>query len=178
WRPRAPLILLGSAHKILECALRDQEPRFLEFASRQPMISRRIVRARVHRWMIPKNGIMPSFNVQIRIVAGANECMHDLRPIRLTEPRHAMFRHAFMTNPVAFQEGAINVSVLAMHMKNARTEPVNRLHRIDELADQMAGVPFKPEVLVPRRIEEFFPKGRSAKGVRVHHRQMELALRT
>jgi hypothetical protein len=63
-------------------------------------------------------------------------------------------------------------------MKNARAEFVNVGDRIDELADEVAGVPFKAEVLVFAGVEEAFPHGGLPKHIVMHERQMVGALRT
>src|SRR5437773_5526387 len=63
-------------------------------------------------------------------------------------------------------------------MKNARAELVDIGDGIDELADQMAGIPFQSKVLVFGLAEEPLPDGGLAEHVVVHDRQMIRPLRT
>src|SRR6266478_1823412 len=83
-----------------------------------------------------------------------------------------MLSHAGMANAIYFEQLPVDEGVLGVHMKNAWAELMNVRHRIDELADQMAGVPFDAEVLAFRFIKEPLPHCRLCQHVEAHDRQM------
>src|SRR5207248_10062097 len=91
----------------------------------------------------------PAFDVQVGIVAGAQEGVNDLRPVRLAESGKTMFRHARMADTISFEQRAVDVGVLGVNVKNFSPEFVDVGDRINELEDQMAGVPFDAEVFAP-----------------------------
>src|SRR5690348_14290406 len=89
-----------------------------------------------------------------------------------------MFRDAGMTNAVNFQQLPVNVSVLRVNVKNARAESPDVFNRINELADQMARVPFDADIFGFDGIENTFPNRGLAEHVIAVDQQMPRALRT
>src|SRR6266446_3663570 len=83
--------------------------------------------------------------------------MDNLPPVGLAEAGEAMLGYARMTEAIDFKQLAVDKGVLRVNMKNPRAELVNVRHRINELANQMAGVPLKAEVFAGRLVEEPFP---------------------
>jgi len=107
-------------------------------------------RGHVHwlgRVVIAIDRVVPAFNVQIGIVTGAQKGMNNFRPIRLAQPRKTMFRHARMADAVGFEKGPVDIGVLGVNVKNSRTKFVNVGNGVDELAHEMAGVPFDANIL-------------------------------
>ena len=89
-----------------------------------------------------------------------------------------MFRDAGMTNSVNFQQLPIDVSVLRVKVKNARAESPDVFNRVDELADQMARVPFDADVFGFDGVENAFPNRGLGEHVVTVDGQMPRALRT
>src|SRR5437870_809441 len=119
---------------------------------------------------------MPAFDVQVGVVAGANEGMDDFGPVGLSQPGESMFGYAWMANPVGFQEVAIDVGVFGVDVKNARAEFVDVVDGIDKLTDQVAGIPFDSNVLNLRIIEKALPHGGLTEHVVMHDGQVVRAL--
>jgi hypothetical protein len=163
-------------HQMFEVPPGDQKACFLELASCQRMVLLRLNACT--GWMVPVNGVVPAFHVQIRIISSPEKRMNNLGPVRFSQSRHAMLRHPRMTNAITAEQNAMDECVLGMHMKNTRTKLFNVPDRIDELADQMARVPFDPEVFMGGSIEEPFPHGRLSQHVAAHQGKMVRALGT
>src|SRR6188472_670006 len=89
-----------------------------------------------------------------------------------------MFGDARMTNAVNFQQLPVDVSVLRVHVKNARAESPDVFNGIDELADQVARVPFDADVFGFDRVENAFPNRGLGEHVVAVDGQMPRALRT
>src|SRR5439155_26764304 len=109
------------------------------------------------RIMIAKHRVVLAFDVQVRVIARAHQRVNDFRPVSLAESGKPMLRHARMTNPVSLQQLPVDVGVLRVHVKNPWSERAEVRDRINELADQMTGVPFNADVLTLRRIEKPLP---------------------
>jgi len=104
--------------------------------------------------------------------------MDDLRPIGLAEAGEAVLGHAGMARAVGFEQGSIDKGVLGVDMKNARAEGANVCDGIDELADEVGGVPFQAEIVAFSLVEEALPDCGLAHGVVVHEGEMPAALGT
>src|ERR1035441_911330 len=85
--------------------------------------------------------------------------MDNFRPIRLAQPRKAMFRHAGMAKAVSLEQGPVDLCVLGVNVKNPRAKFMDVRHRINELAHQMAGVPLDAKILAFALVEKTFPHG-------------------
>src|SRR5262245_52786527 len=89
-----------------------------------------------------------------------------------------MLRDAGMTNAKGFEELTIDECVFSVNMKNSRAELVNIQNRIDELAKEMACIPFNAEIVAFRFVEKSFPHRRLRKHVVTHNWQMVWSHRT
>src|ERR1051326_8969618 len=83
-----------------------------------------------------------------------------------------MLGDARVADAVGFEQLAIDESVLGMNMENARPEFLNVDDRINELAKEMAGVPFDANVFAFGLIEEALPHGGLREHVVTHDRKM------
>src|SRR5712671_5152265 len=83
-----------------------------------------------------------------------------------------------MTNAVHLQQLPVDVSVLRMYVKNPWAELAKVRDRINELANQMAGVPFDANIITFCRVEKPIPHRGLAENVVVHDRQVISALGT
>src|SRR4051794_6126968 len=89
-----------------------------------------------------------------------------------------MLSHAGMANAIALEQLAVDEGVFGVYVKDARAELVNVRDRIDELTDEMAGIPFQAEVLALGFVEHPLPNRRLPEHVVVHDRQVIRPLRT
>src|SRR5438874_13310059 len=89
-----------------------------------------------------------------------------------------MLRHTRMADAISFEQAAIDKCVLGVDVKNPRAEFVDVLDRINELADEMAGVPFDAQIVRAAVVKEFFPDGGLPQHIVMHDREVIRALRT
>src|SRR5437867_4915797 len=122
--------------------------------------------------MIAENRVMPAFDIQIRIIAGPKERVNDFGPVALTQAGKAMLRYARMAKAIDLEQLTVDEGILGVHMKDPRAELVNVSDRIDQLADEMAGVPFHAEILTVAFIEEPLPHRRLRQHIEAHDRQV------
>lgn len=127
--------------------------------------------------VIAINRVVPAFDVEVRIVTGAQEFVDDLRPVSLAQAGKAMLGHAGMAEPISLQQGPVDESVLGVDVKNARAEFAQVGHRINELAEQVAGIPLQSDVFAFALVEKAFPEGGLAHHVVVHDGLMPGPLR-
>ena len=83
-----------------------------------------------------------------------------------------MLRNSRMANAISFEELTIDERVFCVNMENPGAEFVNVQDGIDELAKQMARVPFNPEVFTFAFVEETFPHRRLREHVVAHDREV------
>src|SRR5882762_8389002 len=107
--------------------------------------------------MIAEDRVVPAFEVQIGIIPDAEQSMDYLRPVRLAEPGEAMLGDARMAEAIDFEQLSVDKSILRVHMENARAKLVDVRNRIDELAEQVAGVPLQAEIIAFCFVEQPFP---------------------
>src|SRR3954464_40009 len=102
---------------------------------------------------------MPAFDAEVAVVAGAEEFVDDLGPVALAEAGETVFGAAGVAEAVAGEEGLVDVGVLGVDVEDARAEFAYVLKGIDELADEVGGVPFDADVVEGDGFEDFGPEG-------------------
>src|SRR4051812_22744630 len=102
--------------------------------------------------------------------------MHDLRPVALAEPGKTMLGHARMADAILLEQRSVDEGALCMNVKDPGPKFLDIRDRIDELADEVAGIPFQPNVCLLGGIEETLPHRRLAKHIIIHYRQVVWAL--
>src|SRR5437667_12615263 len=88
-----------------------------------------------------------------------------------------MLRHAGVTDSVLLQQPAIDERVFRMDVKDPLAKFVDVRDRVDELADQMARIPFQAEVLAWAFIKQPFPERGLPEHVVMHNREVIWPLR-
>ena len=120
---------------------------------------------------------MPAFDVEVRIVAGADEFVNDLGPIGLAEAGEAVFGNTGVAEAVAAEEWFVDLGILGVDMEDAFAVFADVLEGVDELADEVAGVPFDADVVEADGVEELIPQGGLAGDIPVGDGLMPRALR-
>src|SRR5439155_17457914 len=75
--------------------------------------------------VVAKDRVVPAFNRQIGIIAGAEEGMDNLGPVRLPKTGEAMLGHARMTKTIHVKQLTVDEGVLGVYVKNPRAELVD-----------------------------------------------------
>jgi len=123
------------------------------------------------------DGVVPAFDVEVGIVSGADEFVDDLGPVGLAEAGETVFGDAGVAEAVSAEERFVNLGVFGVDVEDPFAVFADVLKRIDELADEVGGVPFDADVIEGDGVEEGVPKGGLAGDVPVSDGQMPWALR-
>src|SRR5688572_2223775 len=105
--PRGFKPMPASLGKARSAALISRDKRFKDaFSDEQTRVFERIA---IHR-------IMSAFDVEVGVVARADESVDDFGPIALSEAGETMFGHAGMTDAVLLEQGPIDEGVLRVNV--------------------------------------------------------------
>src|SRR5882724_10438318 len=82
-----------SRNELFQCLPGDEESRVFKLLTRLPIRSGQLDIDRGRRLVVAKDRVVPSFDVQVRIITHSKQGVDDLTPIGLAKTREPMLGH-------------------------------------------------------------------------------------